>query len=521
MRLVDIVKMAVHNMRRRPVRSFLNLLGIVLGTATILMTTAGTDGVKTALNSLFENSELTRKVIVRRGSTINESMLEPDAWKIKGEMSDQRRTRLENSLKEFLLEELRAKKGRHRRINTDVLSNLEDIENVNAAVPRVWLRFLLEQNEYSTSTIAEGVAPNAAGLSERIVAGQMIQDDDVDGVLIHELLAHQMGYTTKPELDALIGKEVDVTFEQGSRGNNLVSLFIDGNKGKITPENLQSKAQILKALGTLVENLDLSSLNEEQKNLIQKKFKPAVETKNVQSLTVKKKFVITGIYHSLEEDFFSIFDEFAFDSSRPVLFHYKTATDLQVEVFKSNDFYTASVLVDSYHDIDGVEKEITAMGFKTVSVKGLLKKVEERIDEIGRVIYVIALIILLMTVFAICNTLIVSVMERTSEFGIMKSLGAKDRHVVGLMLIEGALMGVIGAGIAIGGSLLLAKFGQGWLRQYVEGRVNQTLSGDVFSFSTTSVVIAFFGAILICCLASIIPAWRAAKLDPIVAMQRK
>ena len=103
----------------------------------------------------------------------------------------------------------------------------------------------------------------------------------------------------------------------------------------------------------------------------------------------------------------------------------------------------------------------------------------------------------------------------------MKSLGAKSRHVVGLMVVEGALLGAIGAGIAITVSWLLARFGQVWLRSYIEGRVNQTITSDVFSFSPSSVMIAFAGAVLICSLASIIPAWRAARLDPIVAMQRK
>ena len=203
------------------------------------------------------------------------------------------------------------------------------------------------------------------------------------------------------------------------------------------------------------------------------------------------------------------------------MFHHKTATDLQAEVFKRDDFYTATVLVDSYRDIDSVSDEIEEMGFKTVSVKGLLKMVQRRIDQIGRIIYIVAFIILLMTIFAISNTLVISVMERTSEFGIMKSLGAKSRHIMTLMLVEGALLGAIGAAIAIGISLLLAKYGQSWLRGYIEGRINQVVSSDLFALSGSTLALAMIGAILICCLASIVPAWRAARLDPILAMQRK
>ena len=64
MRLLDIATMAIHNLRRRPSRTLLNLLGITLGATTILMTAAGSDGVKNSLHSLLEKSEFTRKVMV-------------------------------------------------------------------------------------------------------------------------------------------------------------------------------------------------------------------------------------------------------------------------------------------------------------------------------------------------------------------------------------------------------------------------------------------------------------------------
>ena len=75
MRMLDIAKMAIHNLMRRPGRSLLNLLGITLGATTILMTAAGSDGVKKSLHSLFENSELTRKMVVNFESLVQELSL--------------------------------------------------------------------------------------------------------------------------------------------------------------------------------------------------------------------------------------------------------------------------------------------------------------------------------------------------------------------------------------------------------------------------------------------------------------
>ena len=111
-------------------------------------------------------------------------------------------------------------------------------------------------------------------------------------------------------------------------------------------------------------------------------------------------------------------------------------------------------------------------------------------------------------------------MERTPEFGIMKSLGARDRHILLLMLFEGTLLGVVGALLAVFSSWVAALAGQGILRRYVEHRIQDTVSGNLFSFSPLAIVTAFGLGILICSLASILPAWRAARLDPVVAMRR-
>ena len=52
--------------------------------------------------------------------------------------------------------------------------------------------------------------------------------------------------------------------------------------------------------------------------------------------------------------------------------------------------------------------------------------------------------------------LIISVLERTPEFGILKSLGAKDSELVLLMICEGGILGAVGAAVAIVASWLLA-----------------------------------------------------------------
>ena len=61
----------------------------------------------------------------------------------------------------------------------------------------------------------------------------------------------------------------------------------------------------------------------------------------------------------------------------------------------------------------------------------------------------VAIVALVVAAIGITNTMIMSVLERTHEIGIMKALGARDRHIRLIFLVEGMLMGVVGSGLGL------------------------------------------------------------------------
>ena len=128
--------------------------------------------------------------------------------------------------------------------------------------------------------------------------------------------------------------------------------------------------------------------------------------------------------------------------------------------------------------------------------------------------------ILLTAAVGISNTLIISVVERTPEFGIMKSIGARDSHLLKLMIAEGAILGGIGAAIAILLSVLIGFLGQSLLKMYVESRMQTEVGGNLFQFSLLPALLILLISVTLCVTASLLPAWRAARLDPVVAMRR-
>jgi len=141
----------------------------------------------------------------------------------------------------------------------------------------------------------------------------------------------------------------------------------------------------------------------------------------------------------------------------------------------------------------------------------------------------IAAIALLVAGIAILNIMLVTVMERTREIGIMKALGAKNRTILGQFLSEAALLGFLGGifGIIFGwllafamGQFLPGLFSNGFGQEYGMGFQSQQFTFTLvphLSLETILITIAF--GVLVSVIFAIYPARKAAKLDPVQALR--
>ena len=102
------------------------------------------------------------------------------------------------------------------------------------------------------------------------------------------------------------------------------------------------------------------------------------------------------------------------------------------------------------------------------------------------------------------NIMLVTVTERTREIGLRKALGARRTDILWQFLLEAVLLsgvgGIIGISLGLIGSLLLSRF-------------------LVTTVTTWSVLLSFSVAALIGIVFGILPAYKAAKLDPIEALR--
>ena len=176
--------------------------------------------------------------------------------------------------------------------------------------------------------------------------------------------------------------------------------------------------------------------------------------------------------------------------------------------------------MDGAAHLRDVTNALREENFQPQSSLAVLENIDYQIDQSAWIVYGIAIAILLTAAVGISNTLFMSIVERTPEFGIMKYIGARDSHILWLMIVEGAIWGIVGAATAILLSLLLGIAGQSLLKMYVESRTQTELAGSLFQFQILPAVAILVISVTLCVIASLLPAWRAARLDPVVAMRR-
>ena len=128
--------------------------------------------------------------------------------------------------------------------------------------------------------------------------------------------------------------------------------------------------------------------------------------------------------------------------------------------------------------------------------------------------FIILVLIILVASFNIISTLIMNVIEKRREIAILKAMGATDRSIMTIFMMQGLFIGFLGTIIGVSGGYLLCYV----LNTYEIIK----LPADVYYLSHLPVKTKLFdfvtvslSAIIISFLATIYPAWQAAKVNPV------
>ena len=90
---------------------------------------------------------------------------------------------------------------------------------------------------------------------------------------------------------------------------------------------------------------------------------------------------------------------------------------------------------------------------KTTTEKGFVEGFAKQIGDIGAIMIAITVAVLFTMILVAANTMAQSVRERTSEVGVLKTLGFSNGSILALVLGESVLIAVIGGGLGLAGGL--------------------------------------------------------------------
>lgn len=176
-----------------------------------------------------------------------------------------------------------------------------------------------------------------------------------------------------------------------------------------------------------------------------------------------------------------------------------------------------TVRVSSAGKVEQVQEAIKKLGLRTYSILDATKSLRRFFAIFDMFLGIFGSLALAVASLAIVNTLVMAVLERRREIGVMKALGAADADVKKLFFTEAGAMGVLGGALGVGLGWLIGRAINFGTTIYLK---RQGLPPEnVWLVPWWLVGSAIVFAVVVSLIAALYPASRAAKLNPIQALR--
>lgn len=453
----DTVRLALRNLREAVLRTALTSLGVAIGVASLVGMVSFGVALQEQIVGNFLRSGVFDSITV-----------------IPGMPAVLRNLRLRTARREFGA--ATKSKGAERPeaarapLDDEALKKLAGLDRVIEVYPDIRVPVEVKYEQFSEFSGAVGVPMSARGEGafQNIAFGQFFPNDTGDNCMLTMDFARRI---TDEEARDLIGKELTL--------------------GYANPVNTGP--------GNLMEAMSGVSIQRTEK-----KFRIVGIVERPPGLGA-----IAGALSPVMIPLTKARQMGTFDVSSPQNF-LRTLSDKRT--------YTAvTVKVKSPRDTDEVEQKIKDMGFAAVSVADVLRGQKRAFILLDLLLGLVGSIALTVASLGIVNTMVMSILERTREIGIMKAIGGSDEDIRKIFLFEAALIGLMGG---VAGDLLgwvvgrVINFGANY---YLQSQGAPGANLFLIPWWLSSGGVAF--AMVVSLIAGSFPALRAARLDPIQALR--
>ena len=471
MTLYDMIGLGLDNLRRTKLRTMLTVLGVVIGIGALTSMVSFGTGMQRNITEAFRENDLFTSLFVTPKELDVERMIEGD------------------------LEGVAEALGERSALLTDsVLADIQKVPGVEVAFPEITFPAKLRLGEHEIRTTVQGLP---SGLGSRrpfddMTYGEFFTDDSSDAVVIRYRTLERMGVLVRDDNEAEEAPEDSLEEFEVIHPDSIIGKPIEVVSAVFDPSGLPSDPLTV-------------FLNPQKR--------PFKET--VTELTVG------GILRRPTTFSPDRFDGGVFiamkTAQRIPRLGFSSVWDLLGDEGAGDGYGSIYVQVATIADVQPAREAIESMGLGVFSISDQLKEIRRGFLIVDSILGAVGTIALVVAALGIANTMIMSILERTREIGIMKAIGGSESQIKMIFFVEAGTIGVIGA---LFGLLL------GWgVTRLANVIVNAHLlpAGEtpvsLFYFPIWLILGAVGFSIAISLAAGLYPATRAAGVDPVRALR--
>jgi len=546
MSFFDILGLALRNLREAKLRAALTTMGVVIGVAVIVTMTSFGLGLQRNTVERFKNLDLFNEVQVfgRDLNTVLESQLDrkPEPASEGGENKEPKKPGNK-----------RQAKSSERPLTDAALGEIAALPGVAYVEPTVRFSVYARANDRVRQELIGGVrVPNGASRFQHFAAGQMLGAKETDAAIVDESFISEHGF--KQAADA-IGQRIEFLAppdEVGSLSN--ASRRNEGGaeqraSGKAEKEAGISSSPTRRADDTAAESDNTTAVlgeataeteTDEPLTFFGLPLEDAGESSRARgSGLVARTFRIVGVLKNEVEK--GSGGNRRFRGMMPAANIYiplraanewkathrgmmeQVALQLArrsglIDTEETEGYQAATVRVSDPAAMKNVVERLRESGFNVFGLFTELDEIRTFFLIVNATLGLLGGISLLVASFGIANTMIMSILERTREIGIMMAVGAEDREIKLIFFVEAAVIGLMGGVVGALAAWSIDKLSNRLAYQFILAPRGEPFI-DFFSLPPYLWLGAILFAMAVAVAAALYPAARAARIDPVKALR--
>lgn len=490
MRARDLLHDVLLNLTRKKMRSALTMVGVIIGALAVVTTVALGHGLSTFLDQQVRAvaNPLTVEAWPKRGGSpdkVARGMFK-SIGKAPQEIKEERAEEFMGAMK-------------IKTVDNESVEAFKTIPGVAQVKPKVFIIARSIQMKGDDREFDTIVMPWVEAGPNILAAGPGFSSESAAECIVSEAYMESLGIKDPNEL---IGRELTIRVTEhplfGLAGAGVDMKAFDRFRDILQllqnpPENPE-----LMMFTVLIMLRDLANSEE-----IRALSKPSGEPVPFQAKVVGigKKGLLTNIVY--------VPNEFAAKMGRVL--------------FKNPDMYTQKnwgmgmvLVAESEEAVPAIRNQVKDLGFKAHTMEDFLGKLKDIFGTLQKIMLLFAAIAFFVATFSVINTLLMAVMERKREIGVLQALGATRWHVMKLFACEAAAIGLGGGLIGLLSGGLIAMAGN-VLAHHQWGHILGV--ADLFVIPNWLAPVLLVFTTLLGLAAGVYPAWRAAQLDPAEALR--